>query len=291
MKHWLILIATLTLVSCSDKDEKRDTKDVEITANNNSNNPNKNPTVIIDSNTVDFEADRDIVDEKEIKGGLNIKWYEHGEGEQVKAGDMVNIDYKVYLENGEVIDGNHLRQLASFPFMVGFQMQKEGWDNALKELRIGDFAEIFIPASEIRGNKEIEGLIPKNSNNILKIRILSFNEPTRVIDGTRIWLMNENKANTNLFGETNRISFHCWVSSPSNPLYFNTEWENNPYGYGLGDGGLVPGLRKALINAKKADLMFVHVPSKEAYGAMGYQDLVKPNEDLLYRVFVMAVTE
>lgn len=284
MKYWLIIGVVVTLVSCDTEDDKPGTSEVEIVENNA-------PKVVVDSAGIDFEADREIIDEKTIERGVKIKWYEHGEGEKIKSGDMVNIDYKVYLENGEVIDGNHLIKAESLPFMVGFQMQTESWDNALKELRAGDFAEVLIPASEMRGEKEIEGVVPKNSNNILKIRILSFNEPTKIIDGTRIWLMNENEANINYFNESNRISFHCWASSPSNPRYFNTEWKNNPYSFGLGDGGLVPGLRKALINAKKADLMFVHVPAKEAFGAKGYQDLVKPNEDLLYRVFVMDVTK
>ena len=284
MKYWLIITAVTVLVSCDTESKKPDAIEVEIVENNA-------PKIVADTTGVDFEADHDIIDEKTIEGGVKIKWYEHGEGEKVKAGDMVDIDYKVYLEDGKIIDGNHLMNLESLPFMVGFQMQTESWDNALKELRAGDFVEVLIPASEMRGDKEIQGVVPKNSNNILKIRVLSFNEPTSIIDGTRIWLMNENQSNTNIFNESNRILFHCWASSPSNPRYFNTEWENNPYSFGLGDGGLVPGLRKALINAKKADLMFIHVPSKEAFGAKGYQDLVKPNEDLLYRVFVMDVTK
>ncbi|MFT6982314.1 MAG: FKBP-type peptidyl-prolyl cis-trans isomerase, partial [Crocinitomicaceae bacterium] len=159
MKYWLIIAVAVTLVSCDTEGSKPDTSKVEIVENNA-------PKVVVDSNGVDFEADREIIDEKTIEGGVKIKWYEHGEGEKVKAGDMVNIDYKVYLENGKIIDGNHLINVESLPFMVGFQMQTESWDNALKELRAGDFAEVLIPASEMRGDKEIEGVVPKNANNI-----------------------------------------------------------------------------------------------------------------------------
>ena len=195
----------------------------------------------------------------------------------------------MYLEDGKQIDGNDLLNMKSFPFMVGLGMQTKGWDIALKELKIGDFAEIFIPSDLARGDKEIKGLFPKNANNVLKIRVLEKIKPTRTVDGTRVWLMEENEKNTEVFNENNRVQFHCWVSSPTNPVYFNTEWNNTPYEFGLEDSGVVPGLRKALINAKKADLIFVHIPSREAYGSKGYQDLVKPNEDLLYRVFVMNV--
>ena len=56
------------------------------------------------------------------------------------------------------------------PFMVGFNMQTKGWDIALRQLKVGDFAEIIIPSELARGSKGIEGLIPPNADNILKIR-------------------------------------------------------------------------------------------------------------------------
>jgi len=64
---------------------------------------------------------------------------------------------------------------------------------------------------------------------------------------------------------------------------------NQPFSVIFGEPGLVPGLKKALINAKKSDRMFILIPSSEAYGSKGYLDLVKPNEDLLYNVLVMNV--
>lgn len=282
MKYWIIIITAISLMSC-------DTSELERSDKGGKGQKPIKKNAATDPNKGNLDGAHEVIGEKELANGIKIKWFSHGNGELIKNGDMVNIDYKVYLENGEIIDGNHLRNLKSFPFMVGFQMQTKSWDMALREMKVGDFAEIFIPADQMRGDKEIIGLIPKNSNNILKIRVIDYNKPTRVVDGTRIWLMNENKSNTMFFGDKKEISFHIWASSPSNPLYFNTEWENNPYKYKTTDSGLVPGLRKALINAKKADLILVHVPSKEAYGTKGFQDLVKPDEDLLYRVLVMDV--
>jgi hypothetical protein len=46
------------------------------------------------------------------------------------------------------------------------------------------------------------------------------------------------------------------------------------------DNGIIPGLKKALINAKKGDRMLVVVPSSEAYGAKGSEGFVKPYEGI-----------
>ena len=81
------------------------------------------------------------------------------------------------------------------------------------------------------------------------------------------------------------------VSTNSNPLYVNTYRTGNTIKMSLASSGYVPGLKKALINAKKSDRMFVFVPSQEAYGSQGYLDVVGSNEDLFYNVLVMNITD
>jgi FKBP-type peptidyl-prolyl cis-trans isomerase len=81
------------------------------------------------------------------------------------------------------------------------------------------------------------------------------------------------------------------VWAPSNPLYINTYETNNPFKLRWEDSGTVPGLKKALINAKKSDRMFVFVPASEAYGSKGYLDVVKPDENLFYNILIMDIVE
>ena len=231
-----------------------------------------------------------VIDEVTLDNGIVIKWVEHGEGEFLKRGEIINIDYKVFLKDNKVVDGNHLLKKESMPFMIGFEMQTKGWDIALEHLKIGDFAEVFIPSELARGEKGIEGLIPPNADNVLKIRILSKQKPTREVDGNKVYLFEENEKNTFKFDRNNKIIFHCMVSSPTNPMYVNT-YRSNPFELKLNDSGTVPGLKKALINAKKSDRMFVYVPAEEAYGSKGYLDVVGANEDLFYNILVMDVID
>lgn len=253
--------------------------------------PERVGTDVVDSTKIDLQAQYDVVDEMTLNNGMKIKWFKHGDGAVVKDGDMVEIDYKVLLEDGKVIDANSLNNMASVPFMVGFQMQPS-WDVALRELRLGDHVEIFIPYKLARGDKGVKGVMPAKSNNILKLHVIGLKEPDRVVEGgTRVWMFAQNDQNNVEFGPNKRMLMHIYASSPTSPRYYDTQLENNPFNYGFGEPGLVPGLRKALNNAKRSDLMFVHVPSSEAYGSQGYRDHVKPNEDLMYRIFVMEVKE
>jgi FKBP-type peptidyl-prolyl cis-trans isomerase len=234
---------------------------------------------------------QDVKDSKALDNGIKIKWFKHGSGENIKYSEVIKVDYKVSLRNGEVIDGNHLIKKESVPFIVGFGMQTPGWDIALKELKVGDFAEIHIPAKLARGDKEVKGLFPANSDNILKIRVLENVKPTRERDGNKAWVFEENKANKLKFSEENTVIFHCMSFTPTNPLFVNTYRTNSPFSMKLEDNGVVPGLKKALINAKKGDRMLVFVPSSEAYKDKGFQDVVKPNEDLMYNILILDVAK
>ena len=242
-----------------------------------------------EADSIDMELN--VRDELKLDNGIRIKWFERGTGGLLERGQVAAIDYKVFLEDETVIDGNHLLNKPSFPFMIGFNMQTEGWDVALTHLRVGDFAEVFIPSELARGEKGVEGLIPPNSNNILKIRVLSVVKPDREVDGNKVWLLESNERNKTKFSEKNTVEFHCMVSSESNPLYVNTFRTGNAFTLKLEDNGVVPGLKKALINAKKSDRMYVYVPASEAYGNKGYVDLVKPGEALFYNIMVMDITE
>ncbi|MDG1346322.1 MAG: FKBP-type peptidyl-prolyl cis-trans isomerase, partial [Crocinitomicaceae bacterium] len=136
-------------------------------------------------------GDKAQLDSLVMSNGIKIHWITRGTGSEIKKGDCVDIDYKVYLENGKLIEGNHKLNLPSFPFVVGFQMQTKGWDIAMKEMRIGDEVEVFIPSKLARGEKGIEGMIPPNSNNIVYIKAIEKRKPTREIDGNKVYVFEE----------------------------------------------------------------------------------------------------
>lgn len=252
-------------------------------------NETKVPTLKKSSNTLN--TNRRVVLEEKLDNGERIEWFERGQGAVLKEGDLAMIDYRVELPDGSVVDGNHLLKMKAFPYLIGFQMQL-GWDAALTKLRVGDFAKISIPSRLARGEKGVDGLIPKNADNYLIIRVMKIKTPTSTTaEGVKIWLLEENKKNKMRFNAGKTMTIHSMVSSPSNPLYYNSYRENKPFVFRFEDNGIVPGLKKALTNAKKADRLYIYIPSSEAYGSQGFLDIVKPNEPLFYNLLVLDVRE
>lgn len=296
MKNIILFTAFSSfLFSCTTEGvSKKSNKEEVIIKSNMNQSKNDSKKEGLTALNSDDEA---IETTKSYKNGIIISWLKHGKGEKINNGDVIAIDYKVTLKNGEIIDGNHLWKKKTFPFVVGFQMQTKGWDFALKNMKVGDFARVLIPAELARGDQGIkkdgekDWFVPPNSVNYLTIHIVKKEKPTRTVDGTKVWLFEENKAIKEKFDGTNAVIFHSMISSESNPLYYNSYRNNNPYKLYLTDKGIIPGLKKALINAKKGDRMFALVPSEEAYGSKGSEGFVKPNEDLFYNILVMDVVE
>ena len=292
MKKIILFVSIFCLaISCSTEGVKKQKKQDDLSIKSEFKKSKKQLKTALNSD------EDDVNSTKEFDNGIVISWINQGKGEKVSKGDVILIDYKVTLENGAIVDGNHLWKKESFPFVVGYQMQTKGWDFAIKNMKVGDFARVLIPADLARGEKGIkkEGekgwFVPPNSVNYLTIHIIKKQKPTRIVDGSKVWLFEENKSNKLKFNTSNAILFHSMISSESNPMYYNSYRTNSPYKLFMTDKGIIPGLKKSLINAKKGDRMFVVIPSSEAYGQKGSEGFVKPNEDLFYNILVMDVVE
>jgi peptidylprolyl isomerase len=237
-----------------------------------------------------IEPKKQIVDKKSFPNGIRIQWFERTDGAPVQEGSVYEINFKTKLENGEVVDGNYKLQRDMLPFLAGFGMQTPGFDMAMKELHVGDFVEIFIPGKLARGAKGIPGVIPPNAPNIVLLRIGKEIPPTKTVDGVKVWRLEENPEMTDAkIGENSNVAIHYFVGTKSNPRYDNSYQRNTPFAFGMKDPSLIPGLRKAMLNTKMYDKLYILVPAKEAYGSRGYVDLVKPNEELFYDIIVMDV--
>src|SRR3989338_6856110 len=115
MKTILILALLIGCAACSTEGVKKDPKPKKKHSETAQNGPKTAEQLL--------EPHKTIQAKKEFPNGLKIQWFEKGTGEPVKDGEVYEINYKVKLTNGEVIDGNHLLKRDWLPFLVGFNMQ------------------------------------------------------------------------------------------------------------------------------------------------------------------------
>lgn len=280
-KKYLYLSLLLFLVACESSGVKTTEKQA-ITKTEKVDNRSQAERLLDPTKT--------IVDKKEFPSGLKIQWFKKGTGPAIQPGEVVEINFKLQLPSGDVVDGNHLLKRAMIPFLVGFNMQTSGWDMAFNELHVGDFVELFLPPNLARGEKGIPNLIPPNSPNIVFLRVGKKVKPTKTTNGVKVWLLEENpQMKAYKIDENAQVAIHYFVGTKTNPRYDNSYQRNVPFQFGMKDVSLIPGLKKGLLGTKLFDKLWVLVPPSQAYGKKGMVDLVKPNEALFYDLIIMDV--
>lgn len=105
------------------------------------------------------------------ESGLTYIVTKQGDGEEVKAGQMVTVNYTGLLTNGAKFDSS-LDRNEPFSFPVGAGMVIKGWDEGLQNLRVGDHAILTIPPSIGYGASGAGGIIPPNATLIFIIEVL-----------------------------------------------------------------------------------------------------------------------
>ncbi len=105
------------------------------------------------------------------ESGLIYIITKHGEGDTVKAGDNVIVNYTGLLTNGAKFDSS-LDRNEPFSFPVGAGMVIRGWDEGLQNLCVGDHATLIIPPSIGYGATGAGDVIPPNATLIFIIEVL-----------------------------------------------------------------------------------------------------------------------
>ena len=103
--------------------------------------------------------------------GLTYIVTKQGDGEPVKTGQTVNVNYTGLLTNGTLFDSS-LSRNEPFSFLVGAGMVIKGWDEGLQNLRIGDHATLIIPPEIGYGAHGVGGVIPPDATLIFIIEVL-----------------------------------------------------------------------------------------------------------------------
>ena len=107
--------------------------------------------------------------------GLTYLITKKGTGPQLKAGDMVVLNYTGTLTNGTKFDSSYDRN-EPLAFKLGAGKVIKGYDEGLAKLRVGDHAILVIPGNLAYGPRGIPNVIPPNATLIFIIEVLDVKE-------------------------------------------------------------------------------------------------------------------
>lgn len=279
--------ATSNLETTTKEDENTDVSTANAVV---SSTQKEAKEVIIDSgdlNIQDISDEFTFIDHFETKSGVVIDWISRTNSRNLRKGELVMLEYRLSLPDGKIIDGNNRMKMPYLPFVIGYNIQNKGWDEALLRLGIGDIAQIKIPAKLAYGKKGLGTLIPPNTENWLYVKVHGVVAPSRDLNGIKLWELRSGKQSKKK--KTNKVKFHMIASTENRANIFNTYASNFPVTYTTGQRNYPEGLREVLNNAKIGQQLFLILDPNMAYGAEGYLDLVKSNEQVFYNLKILEV--
>jgi FKBP-type peptidyl-prolyl cis-trans isomerase FkpA len=125
------------------------------------------------------------LEKQNIKGfrkapeGVFIKTENEGSGIKVDSTMQVTVNYTGSLLNGTVFDSNvdsTFEHVEPFKFAVGLRQVIEGWDIALKNMKVGEKAKIYIPSLLAYGMQGSGSKIPPYSHLMFDVEVLAAEE-------------------------------------------------------------------------------------------------------------------
>jgi hypothetical protein len=232
------------------------------------------------------------IDSIQEKNGLKIKWAYKGKGPKLKDGDLVLINYVVTLPNGKLVDGSSKITKSDLPFLVGYNMQSKGWDDAMRKLSEGDVATVILPSELGWSENSIGDVLPANSDLIIQFFIVRKVDPAITINGSKIWRWNLMKPQKNDigFGPQKTIKFNLVVNSKKDISIVNTYTKKMLITNKFEDEFEPKSLKKALTNAKKNQGVFVLVSPEEVSQIKGLKQKIPTGESLFYNIQVVDIT-
>ena len=115
---------------------------------------------------------KSMTEPKEVTTSTGLRYVDQkvGEGQEAKAGDVVEVHYTGWLTNGTKFDSSVDRN-QPFTFKLGEGQVIKGWDQGVAGMRLGGKRKLTVPPNLAYGSAAY-GPIPGNSTLMFDVELL-----------------------------------------------------------------------------------------------------------------------
>lgn len=276
-------IAMILVCSCGSEPENNTGKIVNETEEKdtveNTDNNKDTSSNVLEANTPDLIQKPD---------GTRIEFTQHGNGDKLKKGDMVEVNYKTFLPDGKQIDGSEILNRPLLYF-IGINMSIKGWDEIFMELREGDKIKLHLPSEKAYGKKGFGTMVPPNTALDFEIEVLEKIKPNVTASGLKYYhLVKKDGAKATKEGGKIDIHYYGWVYK-TGKLFDSSHFNGKTYRFTVGAGEEILCWEEIVKQMKEGEKVLMYVPAKLAYAEKGIPELVPPGADVVFIIEMMDV--
>ncbi len=253
--------------------------------------------------------------------GLYYTISKEGEGDLIKAGQTVSVNYKGALIDGKIFDTNmdsSFHHMEPFTLEIGRGKVIKGWDEGIQLLKKGSKAKLYIPSGLAYGSQD-RSAIPANSILIFDVEIADVKtaeqlkkdadekvgkqklnedremkeyfaknniQATKTESGLYYSITKEGTGDNAKAGQKVSMSY---LGKLLNGKVFDKNVDSNfvctrPFTFTLGQHQVIAGWDEGVALLKKGSKGTLYIPSYLAYGERGMGGAIPPNSILIFDV-------
>ena len=106
-----------------------------------------------------------------LPSGLKFVEIKEGTGASPKTGQLVEVHYTGWLENGKKFDSSKDRG-QTFEFPIGKGRVIKGWDEGVASMKIGGTRKLIIPSALGYGSQGAGNVIPPDATLIFEVELI-----------------------------------------------------------------------------------------------------------------------
>jgi len=164
-----ILLATIS-VACSNQGSVKEPNIKDYVALEKQILKMNSYLVALEDSTINEFVKRKEWNMEESGTGLRWMMVEEGDGEKAISGQMVNLEYKVYLLDGRLIYSSDVTGPKSF--LIGHGGVESGLEEAILFLKLGDKARFILPSHLAYGLQGDGNLVPARASLLYEVKLI-----------------------------------------------------------------------------------------------------------------------
>jgi len=223
---------------------------------------------------------------------------EDGEGDQAKAGQMVDVHYTGWLISDGTKFDSSVDRGTPFSFVLGAGKVIKGWDEGVALMRPGEKRRLRIPAALGYGENGT-GPIPGGATLLFDVELIAAtdlieppaNPPALASDaqiestgsGLQYVVFTEGTGAPAEPGQTVSVHYTGWLAE-TGALFDSSLKRGKPIQFALGSGRVIKGWDEGVAMMKVGGTRRLIVPGTLAYGERGRGQRIPPNATLIFDV-------
>lgn len=213
------------------------------------------------------------------------------DGPSPQAGDRVTMHYRGLLTDSTQFDSS-LDRGEPFEFRVGMGQVIKGWDEIVPMMKKGEKWRIVIPPDMGYGARGAGNAIPPNATLIFEMELLDFTSPVTAkpfdveglsaqeADGLTFFVVTPGSGDKPTAGDFVEVHYSGYFEDGKK--FDSSVDRGEPIEFELGQGRVIDGWEKSLLDMQVGEKRRVVIPPALAYGAEGKPPRIPANATLTF---------